>query len=310
MVYALILENDKVALPGLGAFVAEMVPATFTDRGYTINPPYRRLSFRSQAADDSLLVDLYSASSDVDGDSAKREIGEFLSELKGILFAKKNVVFPGLGRLRATRENNVFFVADEDLDIYPEGFGLEPLSLKTRKETREDLARTAGHLEDILSAPVAGTVGEAAAASAEETAGTSAVEILPETGAEMITAVPESPAIETTTETVSGIIAEPAVEPAAEQTAEPETGTTEETSAETPAGATAETSGATAETSGGQNVITRRNPWRAAGITAAVLLALAALVVGGFIIISRIAPDFVDSLLYTAEELQIINWKL
>ncbi len=250
MVYALILENDKVALPGLGAFVAEMVPATFTDRGYTINPPYRRLSFRSQAADDSLLVDLYSSSADMDGDSAKREIGEFLSELRGILFAKKNVVFPGLGRLRATRENNVFFVADEDLDIYPEGFGLEPLSLKTRKETREDLARTAGHLEDILSAPVA------------------------------------------------------------EPTAEPKTGTTEETSAETPAGATAETSGATAETSGGQNVITRRNPWRAAGITAAVLLAFAALVVGGFIIISRIAPDFVDSLLYTAEELQIINWKL
>lgn len=257
MVYALILENDKVALPGLGAFVAEMVPATFTDRGYTINPPYRRLSFRSQAADDSLLVDFYSSSAGMDGDSAKREIGEFLSELKGILFAKKNVVFPGLGRLRATRENNVFFVADEDLDIYPEGFGLEPLSLKTRKETREDLARTAGHLEDILSAPVAENIGEAAAASAEETAGT-----------------------------------------------------TEETYAETPAGATAETSGATAETSSGQNVITRRNPWRAAGITAAVLLALAALVVGGFIIISRIAPDFVDSLLYTAEELQIINWKL
>ncbi len=254
MVYALILENDKVTLPGLGAFVAEMVPATFTDRGYTINPPYRRLSFRSQAADDSLLADLYSASSDMDGDSAKREIGEFLSELKGILFAKKNVVFPGLGRLRATRENNVFFVADEDLDIYPEGFGLEPLSLKTRKETREDLARTAGHLEDILSAPVA--------------------------------------------------------EPTAEQTAEPKTDTTAEISAETPAGATAETSGATAETSGAQNVITRRNPWRAAGITAAVLLAHAALVVGGFIIISRIAPDFVDSLLYTAEELQIINWKL
>lgn len=263
MVYALILENDKVALPGLGAFVAEMVPATFTDRGYTINPPYRRLSFRSQAADDSLLVDLYSSSAGMDGDSAKREIGEFLSELKGILFAKKNVVFPGLGRLRATRENNVFFVADEDLDIYPEGFGLEPLSLKTRKETREDLASTAGHLEDILSAPVAENIGEAAAASAEETAGMSAVETLRETGAEMITAVAESPAIETTK-----------------------------------------------ETSCGQNVITRRNPWRTAGITAAVLLALAALVVGGFIIISRIAPDFVDSLLYTAEELQIINWKL
>ena len=46
MVKELILVNDRVTLPGVGAFVAEMVPASFTDRGYTINPPYRRLVFR------------------------------------------------------------------------------------------------------------------------------------------------------------------------------------------------------------------------------------------------------------------------
>ena len=56
MVKELILDNDKVSLPGLGAFVAEVVPATFSDKGYTVNPPYRRLSFRSNLEQDTLLA--------------------------------------------------------------------------------------------------------------------------------------------------------------------------------------------------------------------------------------------------------------
>ena len=48
MVKELILDNDKVVLPGLGTFVAKVVPSTFSDKGYTINPPYRKLYFRSE----------------------------------------------------------------------------------------------------------------------------------------------------------------------------------------------------------------------------------------------------------------------
>ena len=45
MIGTLIVEHDQVGLPGVGTFVAEMMPASFADRGYTIHPPYRRLSF-------------------------------------------------------------------------------------------------------------------------------------------------------------------------------------------------------------------------------------------------------------------------
>ena len=38
MVKEVILDRDRVVLPGLGTFVAEMVPASFSDKGYTINP--------------------------------------------------------------------------------------------------------------------------------------------------------------------------------------------------------------------------------------------------------------------------------
>ena len=157
MVKELILDEDRVVLPGLGAFVAEIVPATFSDKGYTINPPYRRLYFRSKPDEGDELVTFYATSNKIEQEMAQRIIGDFLSELRDVLHEKKTVVFPGLGRLRATKENNLFFVADEDLDIYPEGFGLEPVSLKTHTETRAQVAAAVVGLKSIIE-DTSGTV--------------------------------------------------------------------------------------------------------------------------------------------------------
>lgn len=151
MVKELILDNDRVVLPGLGSFVAEIVPSTFSDKGYTINPPYRRLYFRSKPDEGEILIRFYAESNNVEMHLADRIIRDFVTELKSLLFSRKNVVFPGLGRLRATKENNIFFVADEDLDIYPAGFGLEPVSLKTHQETREEVKAAVEGLKSVLA---------------------------------------------------------------------------------------------------------------------------------------------------------------
>ena len=246
MVYDLILGNDRVTLPGLGTFVAEMVPATFTDRGYTINPPYRKLSFRSSGPADTLLVDLYAASANVSKEVAGRVLGEFLSEMKAVLFAKKTVVFPGLGRLRATRENNIFFVADESLDIFPEGFGLEPLSLKARRETVEDISRSVEQLGEILNGP----------------------------------------AVEAVSEPVD-VVSEPVEAEVPDASLKQENVRVEE-----------------------KKDAKSGKVWRGIVVAAVVLVATAVVVIGGFIVLAHIAPAFVDSILYTPEELQIINYRL
>lgn len=153
MVKELILDEDRVVLPGLGCFVAEVVPATFSDRGYTINPPYRRLYFRARPDEGDVLADFYARSNDVDKDVADRIIKDFVAELKTLLLTRKTVVFPGLGRLRATKENNIFFVANEDLDIYPAGFGLEPVSLKTHQETPQEVKVAVAELKALVKEP-------------------------------------------------------------------------------------------------------------------------------------------------------------
>ena len=154
MVKEAILDHDVVTLPGVGCFVAELVPSSFSDKGYTINPPYRRLYFSPKQGSDTYLADLYARDNQgVDAPMANRILTEFLTEMKEILKVKKTVVFPGLGRLRATRENHFFFVADEDLDIYPEGLGLVPLSLKTHVETPEEVATAVAGLAELIAEP-------------------------------------------------------------------------------------------------------------------------------------------------------------
>ena len=152
----LILDNDEVTLPGVGTFVSELVPSSFSDKGYTINPPYRRLSFRQRwNEEDDMLVRFYSETNGTDPETSRRILTDFLNGLRETLQAKKVVPIPGLGRLRATKENTFFFIADEDLDIYPYGYGLEPVSLKTHEETPEEVAAAVQDLQEIVeSAPV------------------------------------------------------------------------------------------------------------------------------------------------------------
>ena len=147
----LVTDHDMVGLPGIGTFVTEVVPASFSDKGYTINPPYRRLSFVQGKVEDKLLIDFYSESNEVDVEVAEAYITQFLHEMKQVLKERKIILLPGLGRLRATKENNFFFVPEEDLDIYPDGFALKPVSLKNIQREMEPVHIPVSFAEAVQS---------------------------------------------------------------------------------------------------------------------------------------------------------------
>lgn len=244
MVKDLLLDNDRVALPGFGSFVAELAPSVFSDRGYTINPPYRKLSFRENAeADDMLLVRHYAAEAGMPEDKAWDELIGFISGLREVLNRQKTVIFPELGRLRATRENNYFFVSDEDMDIFPDGVGLEPVSLKAH----------------VAPAGTASAVGpsEAPAMSAD------APVPAPEDG--MADVMADGPADNA--------------------------------------------DGSPAETDAVQPGSGKSKPSKAlkAGIAVAVVIAVAAVALGIFVLLAHLCPDFIDSILYTEEELRLLG---
>lgn len=303
MIKELILDSDRVVLPGLGCFVAEMVPATFSDKGYTINPPYRRLSFRSKPDADDALMNFYAESNGLDRNVACRILGDFIAELRTVIFTKKLVVLPGLGRLRATKENNIFFIADEDLDIYPAGFGLEPISLKTHQETRQEVIAAVAGLRSILDdAPVQENVPEADLVAAVD----SELVVEPDPATEPEPTVEPMPVIEPE----QTIEPEPVVEP--EPVEEPFGKGADVPDENSPAPEVVETEpvpeviGETmlefaAEPAGRKTC--RKKALLAFGIPAAIAVILLA----AYMVAARVAPEWIDSLLYTPEELEIIN---
>lgn len=309
MIKELILDTDEVTLPGVGTFVAEIVPSTFSDKGYTINPPYRRLSFRQRQTEGSTMIsDFYAASNNLDRQSAEMIIGDFMKELKDVLQKRKMVVFPGLGRLRATRENTFFFVADEDLDIYPAGFGLESVSLKSHEDSPETVSAALASLKTIITEPEA----EAPAAEPEVTMVPEPevvpivlepepkVEPAPEVQAvePEATMVPEPEAVPVVLEPE----VKPEVEPAPEvQAVEPEVTMVPEPEVITPATYSKvhqASSRVVIEEEKGTSWISIL-AWIAAS---AVLLFII------FIAVARMVPGIFDFLLYSKDELEILRF--
>ena len=297
MVKELILVNDRVTLPGVGAFVAEMVPASFTDRGYTINPPYRRLVFRQGVSQekDHLLADMYASANNIDREMAEKLLREFLKGMVEELRKRKMLVFTGLGRLRATRENNFFFICDENLDIFPEGMGLEAVSLKSHSKPKElDFSE----VDAVVNSPAEPSAESPAEPSAESPAEPSA-ESPAEPAAESPAESPAEPAAESPAEPS----AEPAAEPAAESPAEP--------AADSPAESPAEPRWWLGETEpeeeDEQHASIWKKGWFVAVFSICCLLLLAALAFALFLLLARTQPELIDSLLYTEEELEILN---
>lgn len=364
MISELIVDHDRVGLPGVGTFYTEVVPSTFSDRGYTINPPYRRLSFLPNAVENDLLVNFYSDVNGTPVDMAREYIVQFLRELAEALKEHKTITLPGLGRLRATKENNFFFVADEDLDIYPEAFGLAPVSLKNipgldddkvdiRFEFKPPVRKAAEH-EPAYAASVepaepeitvepaepAVAVEPTESAALSASAATAAVAEPAKVAAPAETAAPAVPA-ETAASAELSETAEPSesakpaelIEPA-----EPAVAAAPEASVPEPNAATPEIAGAgadamaepaepelhadaTAEPAEPELRADAAEEARAAEedtgqpvkkfrwwIPLLVLFALAAIFLAVFLILAHVAPDFIDSILYTPEELRIINY--
>ena len=279
MIKEVVMDHDSVTLPGMGSFVAELVPASFTDRGYTILPPYRRLYFSPKQGDDRLLLDLYVQSNPkIPEADASRILEEFIAEMKEVLKERKTLVLTGLGRLRATRENHFFFVADEDLDIYPAGYGLQPISLKTHEETPEEVAAAVSGLAEMLEA-------EPEAAPEPE----------PSVESESAPAEQEMPDQVGHNEPAPEPITEP------ELAAEPEPEPAPASEPEAPIVIPSEVEKSPAP---GKKC---RKGWKVFGRIILWLLIIAAVAAVALAVVGRVAPEWLDQFLYSPEELQILH---
>lgn len=134
----LIIDNDRIPLPGMGYFQTEPMPAHFSEDGKTIFPPSKRISFKSdERAAGDMVAQYCAASTGMDIHTASVELEAFLRQLKITLQERKNVELPGLGRLRSTLDGTFYFVAEQEGGVFDQAFGFEPVILKPVRPAQE-----------------------------------------------------------------------------------------------------------------------------------------------------------------------------
>ena len=262
MVRDLVLQQDKVVVPGLGVFCAELVPASFSDRGYTLNPPYRKLSFEAEGPsavprqeDSRYLVKAEAA-----------ELQQCIASLRSELQSSKRVELPLLGKLRLTTSGELYFIADPDLDIYPDAFGLHPVSMKNHDPQISEAALSALDIDTPMIEPTPQPESAQPAPQSE---------------------APQAPAPAQLAEAPQIPVSEPAEpEPTPTPTAEtPQTSIPEENTMQ-------------------EDTAKKKHPaLKVIGIVILVLM----LAMIAFRLLALIAPDFIDSILYTEEELRLLG---
>ena len=265
MLLELLQDHERVGLPGLGAFVTEEVPAYFSDKGFTINPPYKKLSFRMYREDDGLLATLYSKANGISVEDASEVISTFCAEVRGMLIAERAIALPGLGKLKATKGNDFFFVPEEDLSIFAEEVGLEPISLKSHNEIPDQVRNDYKEVRNDYSG------GKAVDESLKKTLKEGASSFVPD-------------------------IAHTSKEK--EEIPDQVRNDSKKEKEEIP--------GQARNDSKNRNDSKKksRKGWKVLGW----ILLIAAVLCGAFVLASRLAPGSTDFLLYTPEELEILNY--
>lgn len=184
----LLLENERITLPGVGTFSLEEVPASFLEESNIMLPPTKKIVFDNlQNKNDGLLENAYARKTGLILEDSKRDLLFLSKKVKEAIANNLKVVIPGFGTL-FNNNGEISFDKDKDLDISPESFGLEaitiePIEVPVEVKPETKLEEKDGGVDFDLSQfdikPVGQSIEEGAEAAEKEP-----VEFVPEPEAE------------------------------------------------------------------------------------------------------------------------------
>ena len=129
-------KSSKAVLPNIGIFLIEDVPSKFSNDGKSISAPTKRLIFN----------DIYKRNSKEAEIATKLVSEQMCDEIVSQLKKEGNVELPGLGVLKMEEANNnsaakISFIVDNEFVADPDAYGLEDIHLEEEMAT-EVLAAT------------------------------------------------------------------------------------------------------------------------------------------------------------------------
>lgn len=132
----LIARHNCVIVPGIGAFLAHEVPASYNAEDKIFMPPYRALGFNPQVViDDALLVSHYISCDNLSYDEAVARLKADTALLRSTLSQKGVVRFGALGTFEMNVKGEITFTPDANGIDDPANFGFEPLAIETLEQS-------------------------------------------------------------------------------------------------------------------------------------------------------------------------------
>ncbi len=124
-IYDLLLDNDYVAVPGLGGFVCQYQPAVIDRHRSLISPPARTIAFnKALNQNDGLLIQHVVLKDIVSYKDAEDKVRDFVAQCNQQLHQIGSIQFPGIGRLYMDELKNIQFTPSYESLPLDDSFGL------------------------------------------------------------------------------------------------------------------------------------------------------------------------------------------
>jgi hypothetical protein len=174
-IYSLLLENETVIIPGVGAFVSTYNPAVIL--GNEIKPPSKEISFNQQIKNnDGMLAEIIARRAKISQSYAMKRIEKARENMLYELDKGETVIVENIGTLVYNENNDIIFTPFQDENLLLNSFGLETISTgdsiqKTDiievETTLEEEVVQSGIIDENESEPVSTTKEEKSGAKGE-----------------------------------------------------------------------------------------------------------------------------------------------
>lgn len=144
----LLLHNNCVIVPGMGAFICEHCAAQIDIESGIINPPYRRIMFnQSVTVDDGLIANSYARKYNLSFDEARLAIAKEVNDIFSTLRIERKVICGNLGSIKLGYEDNLIFVPQSPAELLNRNLGFS----NARLELRESFVEPQDCIDDSLT---------------------------------------------------------------------------------------------------------------------------------------------------------------
>ncbi|MBW6537187.1 MAG: hypothetical protein K0B11_19420 [Mariniphaga sp.] len=131
----LLPEHETVIIPGFGAFISQYKPAQIDEGTEEIKPPSKEISFTAKIKNnDGLLMSFVAQSEQIMVQKALAKIEDECDKIRYKLDKGEKVILEGTGVLLYTENREIQFEPAEGVNVLPDAFGLDSISLKAEPE--------------------------------------------------------------------------------------------------------------------------------------------------------------------------------